>query len=542
MSGALLQISSLGPQDTYLTGNPEITLFKKVYMRYTNFSLETVQVTFDGGSINFGDTATVTLEQTGDLISKAVLVITLDQITSNALWGYVDRLGHAMIDNITVSIGQSTIDIHTFDWIDTYHNLYTNQSHEERYNTMIGNTPVLKQLNTVHPSYNLYIPLNFWFCKTSTSTFPICSLKNQKFQINVTLKNATDIINYSGITPPISSDLPTIASGYLLVDYIYLENSERNLFQTNNHEYLIEQVQDMTDTLTAQTTKISLTFDKPCKYMIWFANLYKYYTRTPYLAWAYDDKWDVTRDLFAKIVWLATRQGLDCNDPINPIINFGVNFVNIGQVPSTIVGGNSILETLASKVNALILFAEYENGDIIAKANPDNVILTKNTITMEDMSYTVDEINAATVQSTPDQINFMDIYTISIIDWFNTGNFINRTDNPIVQSSFQINGKNKFQPRDAYFYNYLQPYYYFTNTPPDGINAYSFSLDPENVQPTGTINLTYINSKDLLVTLGRYNNTDNTYFNTYFKQGQIRIFTLSYTYLKIFEGNAALAY
>ena len=69
MSGALLQISSLGPQDAYLTGNPEITLFKKVYMRYTNFSLETVQVTFDGGSINFGSTSTVTLEQTGDLIS-----------------------------------------------------------------------------------------------------------------------------------------------------------------------------------------------------------------------------------------------------------------------------------------------------------------------------------------------------------------------------------------------------------------------------------------------------------------------------------------
>ena len=54
MSGALLQLASLGPQDVYLTSNPEITLFKKAYLRYTNFSIETVQVTFDGGSINFG--------------------------------------------------------------------------------------------------------------------------------------------------------------------------------------------------------------------------------------------------------------------------------------------------------------------------------------------------------------------------------------------------------------------------------------------------------------------------------------------------------
>ena len=72
-------------------------------------------------------------------------------------------------------------------------------------------------------------------------------------------------------------------------------------------------------------------------------------------------------------------------------------------------------------------------------------------------------------------------------------------NNPVINSSFLLNGNNRFQERDGYFYNYIQPYYYFTNSPPDGVNTYTFSLNPNDTQPSGTINLGYINSKDLLL-------------------------------------------
>ena len=269
MSGALLQLASMGPQDVYLTGNPEISLFKKAYLRYTNFSTETVQVSFDGQYLNFGQTSTVTLEQSGDLISKIVLVIQLGNVESTIPWGYVDKIAHAMIDNITVTIGQSEIDRITDDIIDTYHNLYSNQSHEQRYSIMIGNTPELKQIGTNHSSYFLYLPLEFWFTKVSSSSFPICAINNQKFQISITLKEAINCINYKGNIEPSNTELPTIVSGYVLVDYIYLENQERLLFKTNDHEYLIEKFQDMTDIVNSSSSKISLIFDKPCKYIVW---------------------------------------------------------------------------------------------------------------------------------------------------------------------------------------------------------------------------------------------------------------------------------
>ena len=53
MGGGLLQLVAYGAQDVYLTGNPQITFFKTIYKRHTNFSHESVQQIFDG-VCNFG--------------------------------------------------------------------------------------------------------------------------------------------------------------------------------------------------------------------------------------------------------------------------------------------------------------------------------------------------------------------------------------------------------------------------------------------------------------------------------------------------------
>ena len=48
MGGGLMQLVAYGAQDIYLTGNPQITFFKVVYRRHTNFSMETIAQTFNG--------------------------------------------------------------------------------------------------------------------------------------------------------------------------------------------------------------------------------------------------------------------------------------------------------------------------------------------------------------------------------------------------------------------------------------------------------------------------------------------------------------
>ena len=49
-----------GAQDVYLTGNPQITFFKVVYRRHTNFALESIQQTFNG-SVGYGQRVMILL-------------------------------------------------------------------------------------------------------------------------------------------------------------------------------------------------------------------------------------------------------------------------------------------------------------------------------------------------------------------------------------------------------------------------------------------------------------------------------------------------
>lgn len=539
MSGALLQLATLGSQDAQLTGDPEITLFKSKYYKHTHFGAETVQVSFDG-NFNFGsiNEATATVEKYGDLISKIVLVIDLDEITDEDVdWGYVNKLGHAIINEISISIGQTEIDTHYSDWINVYYDLYANKSHDSNYNKMIGNTSDLKKFSKTHSRYQLFIPINFWFTKSSTSTFPLCAIDQINFQIKVRLNEALECVNYKGTTAP--SSLPNISNAYFLVDYIFLGEEERSLFQTQPSKYLIEQVQEMTENITTTQSSFNLIFDKPCKYLLWYTTLERYKNRNAFLSWAHDDDWNKAKDNFAKLLWLATRENLTFDSSDNPIITLSNSVTNVNNSLSTVSNGLSLLETLSSKVSGLFLFASVDSDDTTQyniDATIDNVILLSNTLTFEDISYTISELAAdsdssSTVKS--NQLTFLQQNQYNIIDVFNSGNFINRKDNPIIKSSLLLNGKERIQERDGVYFNYLIPYYYFKNTPQDGLNIYSFALSPTDLQPSGTINFGKVNTKQLKLTMGKQNVSSTSYFNDFFKSGTLRIFVMNYTMLNV---------
>ena len=72
MGGGLMQLVAYGAQDIYLTGNPQITFFKVVYRRHTNFSMEAIQQTFDG-TADFGRDVSATISRNGDLVYRMYL-------------------------------------------------------------------------------------------------------------------------------------------------------------------------------------------------------------------------------------------------------------------------------------------------------------------------------------------------------------------------------------------------------------------------------------------------------------------------------------
>ena len=80
MGGGLMQLVAYGAQDIYLTGNPQITFFKVVYRRHTNFSIEAIQQTFEESIDNLfsGGTKTLLISRNGDLVYKMWLECNLN--------------------------------------------------------------------------------------------------------------------------------------------------------------------------------------------------------------------------------------------------------------------------------------------------------------------------------------------------------------------------------------------------------------------------------------------------------------------------------
>ena len=69
MGGGLMQLVAYGAQDIYLTGNPQITFFKVVYRRHTNFSMECIEQTFNG-TAGFGARVSCNIARHGDLVTN----------------------------------------------------------------------------------------------------------------------------------------------------------------------------------------------------------------------------------------------------------------------------------------------------------------------------------------------------------------------------------------------------------------------------------------------------------------------------------------
>jgi hypothetical protein len=87
MGGGLLQLVAYGAQDVYLTGNPQITFFKVVYRRHTNFAIEAISQTFNG-TPGYGNRVTCQISRNGDLVHRMYLSLKVSE-TNSGISGFV---------------------------------------------------------------------------------------------------------------------------------------------------------------------------------------------------------------------------------------------------------------------------------------------------------------------------------------------------------------------------------------------------------------------------------------------------------------------
>jgi hypothetical protein len=330
MGGGLMQLVAYGAQDIYLSGNPQITFFKVVYRRHTNFSMESIEQTFNG-TTGFGRKVTCTVSRNGDLINRMYLQMDLPALQSG---GYDSWVGHKLVKSVEIEIGGQRIDKHYGDWLHIWNELSQTASHWDGYKKMVegsyvNSTPGVNNVpmnNVVYPNdisvpstdsaRTVYVPLQFWFCRNPGLALPLIALQYHEVKLNIEFaqladvvvsgvtqvpgvysedqkatrgtavtdagplspaeeeafisdwntNNAPDTAAYERYTPASVADSGALSAS-LYVDYVYLDTDERRRFAQVSHEYLIEQLQFTGDETASPNIKLNL--NHPVKEIVW---------------------------------------------------------------------------------------------------------------------------------------------------------------------------------------------------------------------------------------------------------------------------------
>jgi hypothetical protein len=306
MGGGLMQLVAYGAQDIYLTGNPQITFFKVVYRRHTNFSMESIEQTFNG-TADFGGSASATISRNGDLVYRMYLehdasYTALSGANNDSLGIRCDYGSHVMKE-IELEIGGQRIDKHYGHWHSVYSQLTEfNPSGAQNtlFNKMSGNGKgVSTDVNLAGSAQTgtetfpngftltseagdnaldtaeakLFIPLYFWFCRNPGLALPLIALQYHEVKVKITFEELGNLVVYDeGVTFGSGTEVKAVAGNVtskdfkLWADYIYLDTDERRRFAQVSHEYLIEQLQYESKTGGAT---MDLNFNHPVKELIW---------------------------------------------------------------------------------------------------------------------------------------------------------------------------------------------------------------------------------------------------------------------------------
>lgn len=507
MTGGILQLVAEGINNMFMTHNPQITFFKIVYRRHTNFSMECIPQYFTHVP-DFGKKVTCILSKAGDLIQNIILVLklpfipkftdstgNLDTITKFA---WVKKIGFAIIKFIEIEIGGQIIDKHYGEWMNIAYELFEQKNIDK----MIGNVKELYNYTNGKKEYILYIPLIFWFCKNNTSALPIIALKHNDVKINLELN---EFINCYTITP---------------THYIPIY---KNIASFNEFEYLTQNIND-----TVNTAEF-------CHFDILTNNLY--YRK-------------ISRSSFQSIQDTSLNTSILINNAINLNTNSKylitgalselsvMPYVNTGETKYTynklknihIESSYLLVNYIYLDNNERVIFSQNKNDYLIEQviSIPESKIEGLNRTIRMDLNHPVKYIVWILQQMYLRDTNNNDIFNFT--DSYDILNGKNISD----MSTILLNGHERLSFRDSTYFNHIQPYQVADHFVSEGINLYSFSLYPSKQQPSGSCNMSKIDNTLLQIRVKNIINFNN--------QVKIRIYGVNNNILRIVNGLSGLVF
>jgi hypothetical protein len=499
MGSGLLQLVSYGIQDMYITYKPQITFFKVLYKRHTNFAFECIPQFFNT-KVDFNNKYTCIISKNADLINKMYLVINLPPIgkfldipnetglgnSKIACCSWTKNIGFQLISQIDIEIGGRCIDKHYSDWFNIWYEITTPKSKRDGLDKMIGNVKEMTEFTSSKQGYLLYIPLMFWFCRTPNLALPLVALYNTDIKINVLFASLESCI----ILGP---------SHYIIIkEDICLYEKGEILYQIiNNVSYYYKFI--IYDYITKKLYYIKITPEALNPNYKIYSQKNNNYTVTP----------DITNSAIEKLYYNK--------------IKYFPYFLNL-----TLGDSYLLIDYIFLDLEERLKFAKNKHQYTIDTLTFDND---------KKLYYANNKVKINYSLGCKEFIlrcGYSYINNGYINDVFNYSTCIEK-GNPIINNiSILLNSQERFKQQSIEYFQYIQPYMYHTCDLPLGVDIYSFSINPQDIQLSGYCNLTEID--DIQINLSIDKNVSYTRFINF------RLYAITINIIKIENGNFILIF
>ena len=485
-----MQLAAYGIEDMFLTHDPQITYFKIVYRRHTNFSIEEIKQNFIEIT-DFGAKVTANISKAGDLIEKTTLVINLPKINkfrdgiTQVAW--IKNIGYRIIKSISVEINGRTISKHYGEWMYLWNEMFS--PHDKKMDKIVGNISELIDYTYEKNAYALYIPLQFWFNKNAGNALPLVSMTYSDVKINLELNSLdyclkitpthyikcdADIVNFIKYEKIIQ----TLDNLQNIGEFLYYDINERKLYY-----YLISKTNFQSIPYgTVNTSKYNIV-GQTSSYII-----------SPY-----------TQQMITRVI---TPQSYSLNKLTN--LHLGDTFLLVNYL---YLDDEERMKFAQSKHDYLIEHIYYTEN---------------NEVTGPTESIKVDVDNPCKYMIWVLQQQY--IYNSKAYDDYTDSN----GNSLIIDETILLNQKERLTSRNEKYFSLIQPYEYSRNTPPLGVNMFSFGLNVNSTQPSGTCNMSKIESIEIKMRTKPILSTNN--------YGICRVYCETYNILRVANGYAGVIF
>jgi len=525
MGGGLMQLVAYGAQDVYLTGNPQITFFKVVYRRHTNFAVEAIEQTFNG-SPALGAKSTVQITRNGDLVTKMYLKATLtatsasgtgdEVVTVNTKDGQVSMIINTAATGDNFALLTTVSSINNLGVSGVWSTLQFAPQDAEQIAQIKEGDIIQGQTNTAYYTVKRVMVGN---ASTATGTAATSDLSETS---QVSSDNVDSIVNVEVWHKGVTGTQDSLTNGALNV-YRGVQDYNASSWVENVGHALIDYVE-----LQIGGTKIDKHYGH---WMTTWSEL----TRTS----AMDKAWNTNvgneptggrsnravRNLFVPLQFFCCR-----NDGLAlPLIalqyhdvRLDFNFNGLTSLYHSLNSGATAITAALSNVTLLTnyiyldseerkKFAQNSHEYLIEQVqfNSSETLTTSGTKKVRlNFNHPCKELVWVTKESSAKHAESSDLLTTVLL---------------------KLNGHDRFDAQPSQYFNCVQPAEHHTRAPRDGVHVYSFALNPEEHQPSGTCNFSRIDNAQLDLTCGATGGTTN-------------IYAVNYNVLRIMSGMGGLAY